>query len=289
MGKPEFVILCGLPGSGKSTLAKKHEAEGWLRINYDDLRWDTHLPFDHGREREMKVKALSLARKALEEGQSVIIDNTNLNEKARKPWIDLAKEFGLEAEILEMSTSVEDCVLNDSKREGFARVGRAVIERMALFNGFIDWNDRDIYPRPFVICDIDGTIADLSHRRSYVVQKPKDWLSFFKNVHLDKAIWPIMRLVDLLEKDYHILICSGRPIDRCGLATEKWLRDNMVPCKHLFMRNGGDFRQDNLVKEEILQLLPKERIRYVIDDRNQVVKMWRKHGLTTLQVADGDF
>ena len=27
----------------------------------------------------------------------------------------------------------------------------------------------------------------------------------------------------------------------------------------------------------------------VLDDRNQVVKMWRENGLTCLQVAEGDF
>ena len=33
----------------------------------------------------------------------------------------------------------------------------------------------------------------------------------------------------------------------------------------------------------------KDDVFAVFDDRNQVVDMWRKNGLTTFQVADGDF
>ena len=33
----------------------------------------------------------------------------------------------------------------------------------------------------------------------------------------------------------------------------------------------------------------KYQVDYVLDDRNQVVEMWRSLGLTCLQVADGDF
>ena len=85
---------------------------------------------------------------------------------------------------------------------------------------------------------------------------------------------------------------SGRPIDKAGKATEDWLRTHLnpeMPIKHLFMRNSGDFRKDYVIKQEILDLLPKDRIRYVLDDRDQVVEMWRKNGLTCLQVADGRF
>lgn len=35
--------------------------------------------------------------------------------------------------------------------------------------------------------------------------------------------------------------------------------------------------------------LPRERIAMVFDDRDKVVAMWRRQGLTCLQVAPGDF
>jgi hypothetical protein len=86
-----------------------------------------------------------------------------------------------------------------------------------------------------------------------------------------------------------VIVISGRPKDMTGKGTEEWLKQMPWPVRHLFLREGGDSRHDYIIKEEILELLPKERIKYVFEDRDQVVAMWRKHGLTTLQVADGSF
>jgi len=57
------------------------------------------------------------------------------------------------------------------------------------------------------------------------------------------------------------------------------------------MRKTGDSRKDSIVKREIFEehIKGKYRIQFVLDDRNQVVEMWRQLGLTCLQVAEGDF
>ena len=57
------------------------------------------------------------------------------------------------------------------------------------------------------------------------------------------------------------------------------------------MREEGDRRKDNIVKYEIFNKFIRDKycVNYVLDDRNQVVEMWRKLGLRTLQVADGNF
>ena len=57
------------------------------------------------------------------------------------------------------------------------------------------------------------------------------------------------------------------------------------------MRKTGDNRKDSIIKEEIYRNLiePNYNIEFVLDDRNQVVDMWRRIGLTCLQVADGNF
>ncbi len=327
--KPELVILCGLPGSGKSTLARRHENEGWLRINYDHMRfWSRGKGFNKDLEKNIKEEAQVLVRVALNEGKSVIIDNTNLTDRARAPWLAIAKEFGIEPQILEMNASVEECVINDKKRTGVDRVGRAVIERMALTTGWLDLTDKEAYPKDFVLVDVDGTLADLTKRKKYIddnwvccrcdgpvhkvrvfdkttgpkdisicqdqlclgePKKKKDWLRFFAEVRNDTPHHHIISLVTLLSKTYDIFVVSGRPIDRTGIATEEWLHDWVVPYRHLFMRNGGDFRPDDIVKKEILEYLPWNRIKYVLDDRDRVVKMWRENGLHCLQVAPGDF
>jgi hypothetical protein len=73
--------------------------------------------------------------------------------------------------------------------------------------------------------------------------------------------------------------------------TEKWLAKHSVPHDFLYMRPLEDKRPDDVVKQEILDtLLPKkELIEFVVDDRQSVVDMWRKNGLTVLQCNPHDF
>jgi len=57
------------------------------------------------------------------------------------------------------------------------------------------------------------------------------------------------------------------------------------------MREVGDRRKDTEVKAEIYHrfIEPQYDVHYILDDRDQVVKMWRSLGLTCLQVAEGAF
>jgi hypothetical protein len=57
------------------------------------------------------------------------------------------------------------------------------------------------------------------------------------------------------------------------------------------MRKKGDFRKDSVVKKEIYEKYIKDNfnILFCLDDRNQVVNMWREIGIKCLQVQDGDF
>lgn len=54
----------------------------------------------------------------------------------------------------------------------------------------------------------------------------------------------------------------------------------------------GDNRKDSIVKRELYEkyIEGKYLIRFVLDDRNQMVDMWRNElGLKCLQVAEGNF
>ena len=100
-------------------------------------------------------------------------------------------------------------------------------------------------------------------------------------------------MATLRAKGYIICIVSGRPIRflelEVGKQTVAWLKENGVRYDHIFMRQSADKRDDTIVKKEILDKLPKDRVAYVLDDRSSVVKMWREAGLTCLQVAEGNF
>lgn len=138
--------------------------------------------------------------------------------------------------------------------------------------------------RRAILCDIDGTIALRGNRA------PHDHDSSME----DAPNWPIIRLVDSLYagKDVTLLLMSGRQ-EKYRPVTEYWLGAHGI-FKYrsaLIMRKTGDNRPDEIVKEELwsLHVKPDFDVRYVFDDRNKVVAMWRRLGLTCLQVAEGDF
>ena len=259
----------------------------------------------------------------------MIIDNTNLSDSTRNMWRGVAQRLELEYVEHEMAVDVRTAVQRDAYRTGDAQVGRAVIERMALFAGKIHFHPGfDLGYKNIVLVDVDGTLADNTHRAHVVAPLPvrqpatesgevpcssqghdqresvrschgtglrkKNWYEFYKGVSGDAPKQAIIDLVATLRaKGYIICIVSGRPIRFLELEVGKqavtWLKENGVRYDHIFMRQSADKRDDTIVKKEILDRLPKDRVAYVLDDRAKVVQMWRNSGLTTLQVADGDF
>jgi hydroxymethylpyrimidine pyrophosphatase-like HAD family hydrolase len=147
--------------------------------------------------------------------------------------------------------------------------------------------------RDTIICDLDGTLADLTHRLHTIHQPKKDWKAFHAGVKDDSVHEHIAELLHSMMKDgYKLIFVSGR-MDYTREATVEWLdrKVGIFPDEYaLFMRAKGDYRPDYEVKQEILDKhLVKDRILFVLDDRNSVVNMWRNNGIPCLQVAEGDF
>ena len=145
-----------------------------------------------------------------------------------------------------------------------------------------------------VIFDIDGTLADVAHRVHHL-DGDKDWAAFFRDMQDDRPIEPIAELARLLHKAVEaghgldaVLIVTARP-DRedWRRTTLDWLEVHGIPHDRIYFRPEGDMRQDHLVKADILQRILDDGYQpvLVIDDRPQVVRMWRDHGITTLQCA----
>lgn len=136
--------------------------------------------------------------------------------------------------------------------------------------------------------DLDGTLADLAHRLHHIKSMPPNWDAFFAACVDDPVIEPIRELVWLVDnQDYKVILVSGRS-DQVRAETEAWLKAHGIPYHELHMRKAGDYRQDYVVKSEILDaiLAAGNKIAFVVDDRPSVVAMWRERGLTCLQCRD---
>lgn len=145
--------------------------------------------------------------------------------------------------------------------------------------------------KSIVIFDIDGTLADITHRRHFVEGvKKKNWVKFNQAMVDDVPKNDIVALYNALYNKYHVIVVSGRT-DDFRLVTEDWFKKWHIPLNELYMRRFGDYRADSIIKEEILHKLQAKgyKIQFVVDDRDQVVKMWRSHGITCLQCDYGDF
>lgn len=149
--------------------------------------------------------------------------------------------------------------------------------------------------KQIVIFDLDGTLADISHRLHYIIRQSgnkKDWDSFFEECVNDTPIINIVNLLKSLKrKNVEIWILSGRS-SVVMRQTIKWLDKVGIGYDYLFMRCKDDHRLDTIIKEEWYQELPqiyKQNIMCVFEDRQSVVDMWRGLGVTCCQVSDGDY
>lgn len=142
-----------------------------------------------------------------------------------------------------------------------------------------------------LFCDIDGTVADLTHRRVYITTKPKNYPAFEKAIHLDTPIQSIIDHVRAMHSaGWTVVMCSGRGT-QSKAPTEAWLEKYGVPYHAIYMRPFKDYRKDSIIKYELLQQAIADGYvpDVVFDDRDQVVDMWRAEGIPCVQVAEGNF
>ena len=142
-----------------------------------------------------------------------------------------------------------------------------------------------------IIFDMDGTLADINHRRHFVERKPKDWNSFYEGMIGDTPIQPGVMMAQLLKLAGHrIIIATGRP-RKYNNITLQFLRDNDIPYDAAYLRTDKDYRPDTVVKENMLRKMKINGYDPTIafDDRKSVVEMWRANGLFVFQVDEGNF
>ena len=142
---------------------------------------------------------------------------------------------------------------------------------------------------PCAIIDIDGTIADLTHRLHFIQgEKRKDWESFLDAMK-DDVVFPYMQKLCqyLFSSGLPIVLCTGRSESR-RVITENWLDRVSIKYYRLIMRGEGDRRKDYVVKKEMLVWLRQLgfHVLFAIEDRPTVVAMWRENDVPCLVPDD---
>ena len=142
-----------------------------------------------------------------------------------------------------------------------------------------------------IVFDIDGTIADNSHRQHFLKGDKKDWKSYNELMPFDTVHHDIVDLLVILSQTDDIILCTGRE-EVYRLITWTWLEKNLIADSvfDLYMRPEKDYRSDAIVKVELLEKITEHyaRPRLWFDDRQQVVDAIRAQGIRVLQVAPGD-
>lgn len=292
MNNLKILMLKGLPASGKSTYARslvkgmdQVYKESWKRINKDDLRaMLDDSRWSRANEEFVLFIRDTIAVYSLKKGISVIIDDTNFAPKHEERFRAMAKEYKADFEIKDFTdVSPEECIKRDLARPN--SVGSKVI--MQMYNQYLKPKPRPVLSilngKYAIICDLDGTLCLFGNENPYDRDFSKDQINY-----------PVAKILNDINVD-HIYFVSGRN-DKYREVTLDWLGKNLEKVimnknHSLHMRKDGDVRKDSVVKEEIFknEIEGRENISFVLDDRNQMVEMWRDLGITCLQVNYGDF
>lgn len=160
-----------------------------------------------------------------------------------------------------------------------------------------------------VIFDIDGTLADATHRLHWIKDmafwtngsdgKPPrpNWDMFLSDELVAKdgyipETWAIMSA--LVEAGARITFITGRPESQRD-TTFQWLkgRERYLDLNYsrLYMRKTGDRRPSHEVKRDLLNQARKDGFKptMVFEDRVDDTAMWRSEGLRCFQVAEGNY
>jgi hypothetical protein len=144
------------------------------------------------------------------------------------------------------------------------------------------------------IFDIDGTLADLSHRLHFIEGDKKDWDTFHKCCYIDEPIFEVITIARALNVAGHTVVyATGRPTSVYNETTDWLIKYKLPNSKRIFMRPDGDHREDCVVKSELLDMInaayANEKLGGIFEDRQQVVDMYRARGFRVFQVAPGKF
>ena len=150
----------------------------------------------------------------------------------------------------------------------------------------------------YIVFDIDGVLADCSHRLKYIQGKDKDYDKFYSKEELwkDKPIKAGRNILDALHSfevmrdnprstEFYgeVIFITGRN-EICKDTTYNWLYNNILErgtvYHKLYMRPENDYRPSHEVKKSLIEKhIGFENILFAFDDDDKINEMYKKHGV----------
>lgn len=297
-------ILRGVAGCGKSTYAEAQPGNPVI-VSRDRIRLGIFASNDQDyyavpkevlKSKEdlvTKIHDVAIAE-ALRAGKDVIVDNTHVHPRYIKPIADIGYKAGAEVELVLIDVPL-NVALERNKRRG-EMGGRFVPENIvreqyaALQQSKNFVLEMPELPEPYFgtpgkpaafLFDLDGTTFHMNGKRN----------PYAHNVDVDDPDETVLDIVMRFQSTGLLAIAmSGREEITRELSLAALEENGVVP-HALFMRSDKDMRKDSVVKAELFDKYVRDNydVQFVLDDRNQVVDMWRSMGIKTLQVDEGNF
>lgn len=150
--------------------------------------------------------------------------------------------------------------------------------------------------KPCILCDLDGTLADVSAARHHVLTQPRDFVAFHTYGTAEAPLIESTARLLLALGDTLVVYVSARH-ERWREATYTWLRYRFGGLSHdqrartlassrLYLRANDDFRKDVIVKAEILTTIRANGWTPIlaIDDNPSIIALWESEGILTVKV-----
>lgn len=283
-------FLRGLAGIGKSTLAHRmvdHETSEV--VERDHFRHVLGIKNEREITRLQREKIIQ--HLVTENMDHVVVSDTNLNPKFFAQFTDWVKEQGFEVEefdlrgtsAVEALDNLHKAIAQDAKRTE-RHVGERVIrnQHFSFIAPLFKYEGKHD-GEPFIICDLDGTLADISHRSAYDTSD-----KILRDTPNEYLVYQLTAAIQ--DMGIRVLFFSGRK-QAAMEPTLQWL-NNLFDEKDfsLYMRADGDNRKDYVVKYEMFQEAVGSvggNVLAVYDDRPQVNDLFLSLGLPLYSLSKG--
>jgi hypothetical protein len=238
---------------------------------------------------------------AVSDSRDIIVDRMNFNRVQRATYIEWARAAGYEIRVELFCVPHDICLERCQARTGHPTI-RSTSDTYKALSHFFRFYEKpteeegqvtvheyklpDRLKQLAIICDLDGTLCNIDHRLHHVRNGNKDWDSFFAGISDDSINGWCSRLLRDMQYNIKIVLCSGRG-QEYFIPTAEWLNQHDIPYNRLFMRPKKNYQRDDLVKEMLLdfEILPRYDVLFAVDDRQQVIAMWRRRGIICLDCA----